>query len=252
MILKKKKSGFTLIELLVSIAVFLILLVMMLQFLAGTQQIWKGTSGRGDVYVESKTAMDLMASLFREVNYVQFYENPGDTNTVNYPFYIPKDANGRLPEIHFFGRSDADFGTTSLNDVYLFSIGLSGNKLQIRGIPAYASGEKSKNYDAAIAGTWSSVLAETEAPFTNAAFETIIDRVTGLDFYPLYRNADGSLDSGGDPKNRIPAALMIQLRMLDKNNFEIYSETNNDKFLRDNELSFSRIIYFDNRDYVVE
>lgn len=66
--MSRKKFGkqrFTLIELLVSMAVFVIMLAMMLQFFVGAQRVWTGMEKRNDIYANGRVAMDIVTNLLQ-------------------------------------------------------------------------------------------------------------------------------------------------------------------------------------------
>lgn len=58
----KRKSNFTIVELLVAMGVFSILMLALMQFFTGAQQIWQKSSARSEVFENARVALDLIAT----------------------------------------------------------------------------------------------------------------------------------------------------------------------------------------------
>ena len=256
----KKYRNFTLIEIMVVIAVFVLMMAMLLEFLAGAQRVWGGTRGKGDTFLESKAGMDFVVSLLDGVVVNTDFKGTGGDFRASY-FNVtdsnPGDGTDYADRLRFFTRSTAlGDGGVSLYWVEIFPVaytdsdGLICEELRLKYGRIYAQ------YDAAAGteevmigfrkddGTYTSVSApwvdaymdvesywnDSYDPALDSDFdsaradireEMILERVTS--FYMLTGNPDsGSVDWARENTDRFPSVLMLNIGMMTPDDYAVY------------------------------
>ncbi len=257
----KKTAEFTLIEVMVVIAVFVMMMAMLLEFLTGAQRVWQGTRGRGETFVESKAGMDFIVSLLDNIVVNTDYKGSGSTYRSSY-FVIMDDDLGDTSDyadrVRFFTRSTV-LGARGVYWVEIFRDGSDtdgdpADMLKFKFLDAEtAMPQADVDEYLNIETYWQDVL-DAEAvndqyignSYTVSA-ETVLERVTS--FYVITGNKDGSsIDWERENTSRFPSALMINIGMMTPEDYEIYVELEGSEksdFKAEKEMSFSRMIYFD-------
>ena len=280
---KLRRTTFTLVELLVAMAVFSILLLLMLQFFTGAQQLWVSTQQKNDLYADARVAMDLMSTLLQNT-----YSSSGE----EVPFIIdnnaPNDSRIYFPtqtEMEFPGESSTRYicfrrGSTTTNN-HLLGMAIfsdrdnSGNRAFSFFFPPYDSGAIT-SIDAARTQLRNVLDAQFDFPTEQADIDAgnynedtdyaiLLDTVTGLRFVPLEYDSTNTT-TGLTPETaityeRIPYVIEIQLSMMDKKNFDIWDKDYNgrdssltgdareraDRFRLQHEHTFTRAVYIGDR-----
>lgn len=238
---------FTLIEIMVVIAIFVLMMLMMLEFLSSAQRIWSSTAGRGDVFLESKAGMDFVCDMLKNVVVNTERDAGGDFHTSYF------EIAGNSDRLIFPCRSDViGSGGVPLYFVWLYRDG--SDNLCFSCAPASAVGSAATLTDVSAHGTYS-----TPSPPATAVTDTILERVTSFDIIRGNVNASGDGlvwngfeddDSDGVSDGNtmeLPSAVMVRLGMMTPADYEVYGELSGAEksaFRAEKELSFSRIIYF--------
>ncbi len=81
---ERDRQCFTLVELLAAMAIFVILMAVMFEFLGGAQQVWSLSKSNAKIYENARVAMDLIS---RDIQSAVTSDFPGQ----EIPFYYDKD-----------------------------------------------------------------------------------------------------------------------------------------------------------------
>ncbi len=240
---------FTLIEIMVVIAVFVLMMLMMLEFLSSAQRVWSSTAGRGDIFLESKAGMDFVCDLLKNAVVNTERDSGGNFHTSYF------GIAGNSDELIFPCRSDVPGnGGVPLYFVWLYRNG-ADDTLRFSCAPASAVGSASSLTDVSGHGSYSTPAF----PASDTVTDTILERVTSFEVIRGRVNAsgtgliwDGAEDDDGDLVSdgntmELPSVLMVRLGMMTPADYEAYGELSGaakNSFRAEKELSFSRIIYF--------
>ncbi len=102
-----RRQGFTLIELLVSTAIMVIVMLVLLQVIAGMTNIWHTSTGTISTFQSARAAFTTLtrtlsrATLKTYIDYVDTSGNPITNNNVNSPGYTPIASFTRASELTF-------------------------------------------------------------------------------------------------------------------------------------------------------
>ena len=281
---KQRRTTFTLVELLVAMAVFSILLLLMLQFFTGAQQLWVSTQQKNDLYADARVAMDLMSTLLQNTYYSSGEEVPfiiENNATNNSCIYFPTQT-----EMEFPGESSTRYicfkrGSTTTNN-HLLGMAIfsdkdnSGNRAFSFFFPPYDSGAIT-SIGAARTQLKNVLDAKFDFPTAQADIDAgkynedtdyaiLLDTVTGLRFVPLEYDSSSTTITGltaetASTYEKIPYVIEIQLTMMDKKNFDIWDKDYNgrssslsgdakeraDRFRLQHEHTFTRAVYIGDR-----
>lgn len=240
---------FTLIEVMTVIAIFVLMMLMMLEFLSSAQRVWSATAGRGDIFLESKAGMDFVCDMLKNavVNterdaggafHTSYFGITGHSDELIFPCRSDVPGNGGVP-LYFVWlyRNSAD-DTLRFSCAHASDVGTASSLTDVEGYGSYA---------------------HPAPPASGTVTDTILDRVTSFEVIRGKVNAsgtgllwDGAEDDDSDGTSdgntmELPSVLMVRLGMMTPADYEVYGElTGADKnsFRAEKELSFSRIIYF--------
>lgn len=235
---------FSLPELLVSIAVFLLIMVMTLQFFAATQKIWSGTRSRGDVFIESKAGLDFAADLLSQAIYHEWYNKTDDTWEKTY-------FDGTVTAVNFVCRSETQLVSGDTTGIYMARLywNRSNGTLNIAANSAQVGAGALGRYTNAMKGIW---VAPSDVD------SVILERVTDCQF--VFGDYDSTNESviWNNSSSSCPDVVMLRIGMLNANDYQTYLDIWNperlptpppvpaeaSEWLADREMTFSRIVYF--------
>lgn len=251
----KRAVKFTLVEVLLVIAVFVLMMGMLLEFLTGTQRIWGGVRGKGDTFVESKSGMDFAVSLLKNVVVNTDYK--GENSSYRSSYFVitdddPGDSSDYADMVRFFTRSTilgsrkvywVELCRNEASDELQFKFRDAEDDLPSSEVDAYLN----------IDTFWQNMLDAENASgqFTGNDYgtdtEVLLERVTS--FFVLTGNKDGdSVKWERQNTSRFPSVLMLNIGMMTAEDYAIYLEledSGKDDFRKQKEMTFSRMIYFD-------
>ncbi len=81
------RKNFTLVEIIVSMGVFTVLMFILINITSATQKVWLGTSGRTNLFVDARMAMDLINRDLQGI----LYNDSSEPGRGIYPFYHQAD-----------------------------------------------------------------------------------------------------------------------------------------------------------------
>ena len=250
----KKAEKFTLIEVMVVIAVFVMMMAMLLEFLTGTQRIWTGTRGKGDTFVESKAGMDFVVTLLDSVVVNTDYKGSGNSYRSSYFVIMDNDLSDSFDyadRLRFFTRTTV----LGAHKVYWVEIYRDNDtdelKFKYRDAEAELPASEVDEY-LNVETFWQEVL---DAEAASCQFigndygtdaEIVLERVTS--FYAVTGNRNGtSIDWERENTSRFPSALMLNIGMMTPEDYAVYVElegAEKSDFKAEKEMTFSRMIYF--------
>uniref|UniRef100_UPI003FD8A242 PulJ/GspJ family protein n=1 Tax=Alistipes putredinis TaxID=28117 RepID=UPI003FD8A242 len=257
--MSRKKFGkqrFTLIELLVSMAVFVIMLAMMLQFFVGAQRVWTGMEKRNDIYANGRVAMDIVTNLLQS----QVSTEKNLPFVITYGDYSDADNNRKNDAICFFTKTSSNVGGGDRVRAVRFSMDGTDNTLVVRTLCRNDLTNKYESYFRAFgsAGGYASMndsATDLESTVRSVDGSIVAERVTGFTIAdPDNRRTSPSVNPPDTTTERVPKLVEVKLYMLDQKSFDIWKQmpaSNADQkerraeFLQQNERTFVRTVFFD-------
>ena len=110
-----KRKSYTLVELLVAMAVLVIMMGFLFQFIIGAQRIWTGSSRQSTAFEYSNVVFDVLGT---DLGNMQFSTNPG----ASMPFYLRKDADGNIYMAFFSDFKSSTIGADAKTKVGTFPV----------------------------------------------------------------------------------------------------------------------------------
>ncbi|MDQ0291066.1 PulJ/GspJ family protein [Oligosphaera ethanolica] len=118
-----KTRRYTLVEILVAMAILVIMMSFLFQFVIGAQRIWSASESTADIFDQAQLVMELVENDLQAINFICDEDYPGHS----IPMGVQLDLNGFLTNKLFFVTTDLA-GSGSVG-TYMTLYALSNNEL---------------------------------------------------------------------------------------------------------------------------
>lgn len=252
----KRKSHFTIVELLVAMGVFSILMLALMQFFTGAQQIWQKSSARSELFENARVALDLMATdlqcAYYEMNHstkrIFFAADDYDSTSKSYGKIafatdrstVPADAGSRICQVQYIFY---DGNPSNGDKKYTLCVDEVWDK---DNLPPPAPQKWTVTQDQA--NTIAGISDFSKTAFSKTGKETeIIPRVIKFAVV-LLDKADNPID-GAD---KFPYKVELTLTVVDKVTFDRWKSVSTDlnsDILKPGMRTFSRVVLIERGQY---
>ena len=271
-----RKKHFTLIELLVAMGLFSLLVVLMLQLFSGAQRLWIASDKRNNIHSDARVAMELMSDLISSVVFSCGEDINGNRDTGKDAVFSLDTVNKDTAEntdsntITLAVRTNRDLPKKENNTRFIsFRRGSGSNRGKLymtvfcdkrdenafyNYFPPYGIAGSGVENRSQAKSALNAALVPSDAEGVEEYNQVIAENVVGLKFtsYELTGSPEEMTKQSDDTDIAEPPYLIqIQLSLLDKDSYDIYTDMPDgdarDKFLDRNKRTFTRSVFIGNR-----
>jgi len=221
-------------------AVFVLLMMALMQFVNSAQKLWTGIEQKNALYEDARVALDLMAkdiqSIFYEYDKVPFWNESSAANKricfVTMSDTLPTNSASRFIEVQYF----LDTATKKINISRVADNAAGGT---VSSYWNFYQTNDSMNKCSDVFGTSFTDISKVPAISIQPLIPYVIEMNFSCFDNKMQPQADGRL---------VPYAIKIDLTMLDKSSYEKWdkSDTSAEVYVN-NKRTFSRIVIIGNR-----
>lgn len=228
--MNRSQHPFTLTEIIVALGIFSLLMVLMLRFFTGAETLITSGEGRNTTYSDGRVAMDLIASLLRNV---QLQDQAGTT----FPFKLERGAGAvnASDKIAFYTQSPVRLTSTAKSNFYSVQIEIkeseSGEPASYTPLIIKVADDQDGIFEQIIdqsSNSNPSFLTKEDSGEDREGEQEVVRYVTGLSFVPYQITTDSQMKIISKTtitqtdSSDMPNAIEIRLTMLSRENYQRY------------------------------